>query len=566
MAIPTGGRGRGISGSGRGRGHDGRTGKARAPGGIDEFKEKSTPAARAQALFEQQQQLAQAQRRRNANAAKAVSQAVAKHETVQKSAALLSSSVESLPQLPPATLIKALTPTLEIRKAISLTKALIKQKRASLEALADMNKLTLSDFVRWPACDPDMKGKVGEQEIAKAIVACHEAAEKLDSELGPPQAGPSTSTSSSSTQSKGYSWEGKREADDLESFLKSHSPSSKKRKVSQADERLSREFGNPLLPLDAQGDPTFPHSIARKQGNGGSDEEEEEDEKALPEYEIPAILDEQSLKGRTAMVNRAPVMTVWTTILLERMGFQRREALSLAQCYVSTTSTARAVTLGLTSQAERDKASSVGPKQPHFVLMGVKLPVLQLRQRTASGNVGEYRAIYDGQVVEPQKAFDYIFRSFYQTLPYVFGTLVLLADSYIDPSDTDADELHAVAWDLYCEFRPETGGEWGKRAKFSCDTALGLRKGMPRMRGLMGKSGGDDDDDNGGKGKGKQDAEGLEGGVSQKTSTASAKPKTEKTKDEMMRDHQADASGPSTASQTSTPSSTVAVKTEGTEE
>ncbi|KAL9937710.1 hypothetical protein V8E36_003255 [Tilletia maclaganii] len=510
---------RGGSSSSRGGGRGRVRGRGRVPyNAADEFKEKSTPAARAALLFQQaqlqQHQAAKSQSLARASASSssassssssartaqptslAATATIAKQEAVQKAAAALSSSAsrprgDGGPQIPVASLIKALTTAspsagfcyasgssttgtlMDTRKAMSLATALLKSGRASIADLESMEKSMLTEVVRWPSSDEGMKGKVGEAEVSKAIAACRRAAVDLDSRshLPAPSSPGSAASSTNVSPAKGYSWEGKREAGDLQSFLDAQAHASKRRKISQAEERLSREWGNPLVPLDSHGESVRAADVA---------DGVEGDEKALPEYEIPCIVEEAQLRGRTALVNRAPVMTLWTMILLERMGFQRREALSLAQCYVSTTSTARAVTLGLTSASERDKASTVGPRQPHFVLMGVKLPVLQLQKRTSTGDVGEYRAIYDGQVIEPQKAFDYIFRSFYQTLPYVFGALVLLADSYLDPtgSDSDADELHAVAWDLYCDFRPETGGEWGKRARLSCETVLGLRKGV----------------------------------------------------------------------------------------
>lgn len=119
-----------------------------------------------------------------------------------------------------------------------------------------------------------------------------------------------------------------------------------------------------------------------------------------------------------------------------------------------------------------------------------------------------------------------------QTLPMVIGSLSLLADSFVDPlpgtaesHDEDFDEvedkkvtqvkkeehgdghghpveedksatnepkkeeeqeqapshgpdvLHAHAYDLYCQFRPSTGGEWGKKAKLELGKVLALRRG-----------------------------------------------------------------------------------------
>ena len=99
-------------------------------------------------------------------------------------------------------------------------------------------------------------------------------------------------------------------------------------------------------------------------------------------------------------------MTVWATIVLERLGFERREALSLAYCYVNTTSTARGVSLGIISASEQDKTlSTMGSNQPHFELMGVKIPLIKL------GQTQEWRGISKGEVIGPDQAFNYMRKS-----------------------------------------------------------------------------------------------------------------------------------------------------------
>jgi hypothetical protein len=47
--------------------------------------------------------------------------------------------------------------------------------------------------------------------------------------------------------------------------------------------------------------------------------------------EFKEILDESQLLGRTAVVNRAPVMTAWSMIVAERLGFKHEEALSIGK-------------------------------------------------------------------------------------------------------------------------------------------------------------------------------------------------------------------------------------------
>jgi hypothetical protein len=43
------------------------------------------------------------------------------------------------------------------------------------------------------------------------------------------------------------------------------------------------------------------------------------------------ILDEEALKHKFTVVNRAPVMMAWTCVVAERLGFSRDEALSIGK-------------------------------------------------------------------------------------------------------------------------------------------------------------------------------------------------------------------------------------------
>lgn len=80
----------------------------------------------------------------------------------------------------------------------------------------------------------------------------------------------------------------------------------KKRRLTD-DEALSREYGNIKAP---SGDP----------GEGDQ-----------VDYLFNEILDEDVIHNRRALINRAPIMTAWATIVLEKLGFERREALSLGE-------------------------------------------------------------------------------------------------------------------------------------------------------------------------------------------------------------------------------------------
>ncbi|UZJ52367.1 hypothetical protein CBS101457_001687 [Exobasidium rhododendri] len=155
-----------------------------------------------------------------------------------------------------------------------------------------------------------------------------------------------------------------------------------------------------------------------------------------------------------------------------------------AHCYVHTTSTARGISLGIIPASERERSVNViGSNQPHFELMGVKIPLMKV------GKSQEWRGISQGQVVGPDNAFRYISKSMQQTLPAIMGSLMLLADSFATSSGQAGEEsglydlgtstelLHRNAYSLYTQFRPSTSGEWGKKSTFYCGKALALRRG-----------------------------------------------------------------------------------------
>jgi len=48
-------------------------------------------------------------------------------------------------------------------------------------------------------------------------------------------------------------------------------------------------------------------------------------------FDFKEILDEDVLKVKSSVINRAPVMTAWAMIVAERLGFEREEALSIGK-------------------------------------------------------------------------------------------------------------------------------------------------------------------------------------------------------------------------------------------
>ncbi|KIK68059.1 hypothetical protein GYMLUDRAFT_154641 [Collybiopsis luxurians FD-317 M1] len=174
------------------------------------------------------------------------------------------------------------------------------------------------------------------------------------------------------------------------------------------------------------------------------------------------VLDESILQSKAAVVNRAPLMTAWATIVAERMGFQREEALSIASSYTEMNAISKGVSLGIYKDGEQNglEATKGGP-QPYVELMG-RRPLYQIQN-------DRWRALHNSKPMQPSAAFSYISRSLRQTMPFIIGALRLLADSFTP------QEINSRAWGLYVQFRPPAEG-WGERSEVRCSTILALRK------------------------------------------------------------------------------------------
>ncbi|GLB33886.1 hypothetical protein LshimejAT787_0107700 [Lyophyllum shimeji] len=198
------------------------------------------------------------------------------------------------------------------------------------------------------------------------------------------------------------------------------------------------------------------------------------------------VFDEQILKNKSTVVNRAPLMMAWATVVAERLGFRREEALSIASVYTEMNAVMKGVSLGIyESGKERGMEAVKGGSQSYIELMGrryvhcmnfsvtypfstsermwlLRIPLYQTQTQ-------QWRALSNGSPVKPSTAFSYISRAFRQTTPWIVGALKLLADSF------SPEELNNVAWGLYAEFRP-TVDRWGARSEVHCSEILDLRK------------------------------------------------------------------------------------------
>ncbi|KAG8218580.1 hypothetical protein J3R82DRAFT_4221 [Butyriboletus roseoflavus] len=171
---------------------------------------------------------------------------------------------------------------------------------------------------------------------------------------------------------------------------------------------------------------------------------------------------DEVLKVKGTVVNRAPLMTAWATIVAERLGFEREEALSIGSVYTEMNAVAKGLSLGIIDQSRKKEIEPIpGGQQPYVDLMG-KRPLYQTQS-------SKWRALVNGSPAVPSTAFSYISRAFRQTTPHIVGALRLLAESY------PPQELNKVGFSLYANFRPTVNG-WGERGEVRCEYILSLRK------------------------------------------------------------------------------------------
>jgi hypothetical protein len=165
--------------------------------------------------------------------------------------------------------------------------------------------------------------------------------------------------------------------------------------------------------------------------------------------------------AESILINRAPVLALWASVVAERLGYSRDEALSLGKAVTGLNAQSKGRRLGI--HEKKEKGEEKRPRAAMTVeLMGRQVPA----QRTAEG----VRAVSDGRPVDSDSAQRYLESKFGEQLAAVREAMEELARS-LKP-----DVLAGRAFGLYEKFRPaipEGVRGWG--AKGSLDLRL-IRK------------------------------------------------------------------------------------------
>ena len=147
----------------------------------------------------------------------------------------------------------------------------------------------------------------------------------------------------------------------------------------------------------------------------------------------------------TVLVNRAPVLTLWSAIVAERLGYDRAAALTLGKAVAGLNAQSKGRRLGLYGAPEPSAARSKGGERAKgagaILLLGRQVPVI----RTAEG----VRAVVKDRAENPSSVERYLEQKFGEALPRVEATMRALAKAY------PPDQLAEIGFSLYEEFRPK---------------------------------------------------------------------------------------------------------------
>jgi hypothetical protein len=174
--------------------------------------------------------------------------------------------------------------------------------------------------------------------------------------------------------------------------------------------------------------------------------------------------------GKSAVtVNRAPVLTLWASVVAERLGFDTDAALTLGKALAGLNAQAKGRSLGI---FKPPKLAGDQPPRKHGLgeefwvdLCGRAIPA----KNTADG----VRAVVKDKPIEPGQVRGYLQRAFGDGLPAVENVMRKLARAH------EPDDLAERAFRLYERFRPQIAAGkrgWGQKGTLDLELIESLAR------------------------------------------------------------------------------------------
>ena len=167
-------------------------------------------------------------------------------------------------------------------------------------------------------------------------------------------------------------------------------------------------------------------------------------------------------------INRAPVLTLWASVVAERMGYDRDAALTLGKCVAGLNAQAKGRRLGIYASpkgVERGGTpKKVGLGEDSWIeLCGRPLPA----KNTADG----VRAVIKDKPIKPEQVAKYLAQKFGDDLDAVREAMAALAAAF------EPEALNYDAYGLYERFRPQIPPGvrgWGAKGELDLDLIRSL--------------------------------------------------------------------------------------------
>jgi hypothetical protein len=166
------------------------------------------------------------------------------------------------------------------------------------------------------------------------------------------------------------------------------------------------------------------------------------------------------------IVNRAPVLTLWATVVAERLGHPPDTALTLGRAVAGFAARTKARAIG-----REERKSDRNADTPRLRVEHVTKPVMLLGReiRLLPTEDGELRAADGDQPADPASVQRYLTRAFSHHIDAVRTAMERLAAQH-EPA-----ELNRIGFRLYEKFRPDVppGNEgWAKKAALDISKIL----------------------------------------------------------------------------------------------
>ena len=169
-------------------------------------------------------------------------------------------------------------------------------------------------------------------------------------------------------------------------------------------------------------------------------------------------------------INRAPVLTLWATIVAERLGYKKDEALTFGKAVAGLNAQSKGRSLGIYEEKkdedkEKETKEEKKVKLEFIELLGRGVPAVKTPQGL--------RAAIKGEEIDAESVQKYLKQKFGEDLDDARAAMEKLAKAY------KPKQLESEAYSLYEKFRPKipegTKG-WGAKGDLDLEYISSLAK------------------------------------------------------------------------------------------